>query len=402
MFDTMKKYLWVLKAISKLNLTTQKEVITNFLTAQKKYMPDKKTKAATDDILKCALCPNMCRFDCPVLQAAKSETYSPAGKARIAYLLEMDRFITDDAVNLMYVCAGCSACQKWCPFHFSVEDLLIGVRKDLIERGLVPKSLIDLKGSLVKNHTIYPEGTTSLGLSVKKADILYFAGCTVLNNAEHVAHATIETMEKAGINVTVLPEEWCCGAPLSMLGFDKDFRKFADHNTGAIKGRYKTLVCSCPDCTHIFKNVYPEMGISLNVEVVHTSEFLLRLVKEGKITFQEYKKEYVYHDPCILVRKLHIYEEPRALLSYIPGLTLKEAQYNKEETRCCGLGGMLKITNPEISSLITRERCAELRDISHSIVTTCPACEVAFGRMYDCEIVDVAELVLECMEDSHE
>ena len=133
--ETMRKYLWIIKAISKLKLSTQKDVITNFLTAQKKYLPEKKTHAAVDDILKCGLCPNMCRFDCPVLQAAQSETYSPAGKARIAYLLEMERYVSDDAVDLMYACCNCDACQKWCPFDFSVGDLLTGVRKDIVEKG---------------------------------------------------------------------------------------------------------------------------------------------------------------------------------------------------------------------------------------------------------------------------
>ena len=135
MFDTMRKYLWVIKAISKLKLSTQKDVITRFLTAQKKYIPEEKTHADVGDVLKCALCPNMCRFDCPVLQAAKSETYSPAGRARIAYFMEMGRLTSEDAVNLMYVCAGCSACQKWCPFDFNVGDLLTGVRKDIAEKG---------------------------------------------------------------------------------------------------------------------------------------------------------------------------------------------------------------------------------------------------------------------------
>ncbi|MBU7025992.1 MAG: (Fe-S)-binding protein, partial [Theionarchaea archaeon] len=336
MFDTMRKYLWVIKAISKLRLSTQKEVITNFLTAEKKYVPDN-TKADVSDILKCALCPNMCRFDCPVLQAAKSETYSPAGKARIAYFLEMGRFTSDDAVDLMYACAGCSACQRWCPFNFSVEDLLTGVRKDIIGKGLVPSSLMSLKENLVKNHTIYEGGTTSLGLTPKKADILYFAGCTTLNKTRKVADATLKILEKAGINFTALPEEWCCGAPLSILGFDKDFKKFAKHNTKMFKEEgYKTIVCSCPECAYIFKEVYPLIGLKMDADIVHTSQFLLTLVKEGKITLKERKEECVYHDPCALARRLHIYEEPRALLKYIPGLTLNEAQFTKEETRCCG------------------------------------------------------------------
>ena len=394
MFDTAKKYLWVLKAISRLNLSTQKEVVTKFLTAQKKYLPDEKTEADVKDILKCALCPNMCRFDCPVLQAAKSETFSPAGKARIAYLLEMERLVSEDAVNLMYACAGCSACQKWCPFDFSVDNLLQGVRKDILKRGMVPPSLLRLKETVEKTHTIYENGSTSLKLEQKEADILYFSGCTTLNKAQHIAFNTLDVAEKAGVNITVLPEEWCCGAPLSILGFDNAFKKFATHNKEVItKGGYKTIVCSCPECVYMFKNVYPEIGCDINADILHTTQYLLKLVKEGRITLKEHKKEYVYHDPCVLARKLNIYEEPRELLNLIPGLNLKEAQFNKENTHCCGMGGLLAVTNPEISLEIAKNRISQLEEASQTIVTACPTCEVAFKRVNNYQVLDVCELI---------
>jgi fumarate reductase (CoM/CoB) subunit B len=397
MFDTARKYLWVIKAISKLKLSTQKKVMTSFLTAHRKYVPEK-TLADCDSILKCALCPNMCRFDCPVLQAAKSETVSPSGKARIAYLMEMGRFMSDDAVALMYACAGCSACQMWCPFDFSVEDLLIGVRKDLIEKGLVPHSLVQFKENLVKNHTIYENGNTSLGLVPKEAGVLYFAGCTILNRQKEIADATIRILEKAGINFTVLPEEWCCGAPLSILGFDSDFKAIAGHN-GRQMNQYKTVVCSCPACAHIFKDVYTKIGSPLKPEILHTSQFLLRLVEEGKITLKECNKEYVYHDPCVLSRKLNICEEPRTLLKYIPGITLKEVQFSREDTRCCGMGGMLGFTNPEIAVTITRKRSGELKEVSNSIVTACPVCKLAFERVNANNVLDISEVVSEFIEE---
>lgn len=397
MLDTARKYLWVIKAISKLRLSTQKEVLARFLTAKKKYLPDEKVKAEVSDILKCALCPNMCRFDCPVLDAVKSETYSPSGKARIAYTLEMGRFSSEDAVNLMYACAGCDACRYWCPFDFSLEELLIGVRKDLIEKGLIPSSLVQIKENLVKNHTVYENGRTSLGLESRRADILYFAGCTALNKRREVAQATTEILEKAGIDYSVLPEEWCCGAPLSILGFDSDFKEVAEHNVNTFK-ECKTLVCSCPTCVHMFKEVYPKMGFPMKMEILHTSQFLLRLKKEEKITLNACNEEYVYHDPCILSRKLDICEEPRELLGSIPGLTLKEVQLNQKETRCCGMGGMLGFTNPEIALTIARKRGEVLREAGSAIVTACPVCELAFKRAGTGEILDISELILKVLK----
>lgn len=397
MMDTMRKYLWVIKAIAKLKMSTQKDVITRFLTAKKKYLPEEKTHANVGDIVKCALCPNMCRFDCPVLQAVKSETFSPAGKARIAYLLEMGRFQHEDAVNLMYACVGCDACKLWCPFEFSVEALLQGVRKDIVEKKLVPSRLMELKETLAKNYTVYESGSTSLGLE-KNGDYLYFAGCTVLNKTREIAEATIKILEKAGVDVAVQPEEWCCGAPLSILGFDADFKKFADRNTRVIKeGRYKTVVCSCPECVYMFKHLYPEMGFSLNAEVLHTTQILLTLAKEGEITFQELKKVYTYHDPCVLARKLHMCTEPRELLTSIPGLTLQETQFNAKETKCCGMGNMLPSTNPEISLSIAKDRSSALKEVSTSVVTACPTCKAAFKRN-NLDVLDVSELVLKCLD----
>jgi hypothetical protein len=126
MLDKVKKYSWLTGAIFKANLSTKRQILINFLTAKKKYVP----KAEVDSILKCALCPNMCRFDCPVLKVEKSEASSPAGKMRIAYLLETGKLeFSEDAIDLMYKDADCDACKQWCPFNFSVGELLVDVRK---------------------------------------------------------------------------------------------------------------------------------------------------------------------------------------------------------------------------------------------------------------------------------
>ena len=394
MLDRITNRLWIVKAISKLKLSTQSEIATRLLTSKKKYVTEE-GNANLDDILKCALCPNMCRFDCPVLQAAKSETYSPSGRARIAYLMERGRYKSDAAAELMYACAGCEACKQWCPFGFSVEDLLIGVRKDLNERGLTPPHLKRLKDDLAHSHTVYRDGVKSLNRGPREADTLYFAGCTTLNRMDRVAHATMKIMDRSGVNYDTLPEEWCCGAPLKILGYDDAFEEFERHNTEMIKG-YGTLVCSCPTCVHTFRMTY-RGGLSKDVEILHTSEYLLRLVRDGTVRLKRSDREVVFHDPCSLSRRLGIHGEPRDLLKRIPGLTLNETQLSKEATRCCGKGGLLGSTDPELSNSMARDRLADLKAAGGSIVTACPSCELAFKEAGG-EALDISEVVLESME----
>ncbi|RLI32074.1 hypothetical protein DRO66_11855 [Candidatus Bathyarchaeota archaeon] len=389
--EKLKKNLWIMKAISKQSLSTQKEIISRLLNSKKKYVKGG-GKADVDNILKCTLCPNMCRFACPVSVAGKSEMYSPSGRATIAYLYEREWYMDKDSIDLIYACGSCSGCEQWCPFGFSVEDLLIGVREELVDKNRVPTYLMRTRDNLVKNHTLYQDGVKSLETRTSKGETLFFSGCTTLNKTQNIAHATLKILDKAEVEYDTLDEEWCCGAPLSILGFMEDFKKFMKHNK-QILNDYKTLICSCPTCAYTFKEVYRQHGYPINIEVLHTSEYYLRLVKEGKIKFKQSNMEIVYHDPCVLARKMNCIQEPRELMNNIPGLTIKEPQNKGNKTWCCGKGGMLGITNPYLSKEITSKRVTELKAESNTIISACPICKLTLQEDQDIEVMDISEIL---------
>jgi Fe-S oxidoreductase len=84
------------------------------------------------------------------------------------------------------------------------------------------------------------------------------------------------------------------------------------------------------------------------------------------------------------------------VLNNISKLKLKEAYFNKKDTRCCGLGGVLGITAPEISLKIAKSRSSELKEVCGSTVTACPACEMALKAD---KVLDISEVVLRGMKD---
>ncbi|MFX1235935.1 MAG: hypothetical protein ACFFBY_15510, partial [Promethearchaeota archaeon] len=142
-FETLKKYKWVLPLINKADRETKATLLKNFRNKKKDYYPKGEYKADVDNLIKCMLCPNMCRFDCGTLQASQTETMSPAYKAKIAYYLSINRIDpTKDEnkqfIDLMYKCTNEENCKIWCPFDFSVVSLLESVRDDLNDKGLMP------------------------------------------------------------------------------------------------------------------------------------------------------------------------------------------------------------------------------------------------------------------------
>ena len=110
------KWDWLKDEISGFKMISKLPVVLKFLRG--------KTKGA-DYITKCTLCPNMCRHACPVGIVDGKETTSPSGKARIGFLVR-EGVLSESLENLypLYMCLSCGCCESWCPFDFSVSDIL--------------------------------------------------------------------------------------------------------------------------------------------------------------------------------------------------------------------------------------------------------------------------------------
>lgn len=90
--------------------------------------------------------------------------------------------------------------------------------------------------------------------------IAYFAGCTAQYYFPAVAKAAVEVMERNGMNV-YLPEQACCGMP-SLLEGDRKFTfeqaAFNLQKLGAAIDDGYDIVCSCPTCGYMLKDVIKE------------------------------------------------------------------------------------------------------------------------------------------------
>jgi Fe-S oxidoreductase len=139
------------------------------------------------------------------------------------------------------------------------------------------------------------------------------------------------------------------------MGYKEDFLKTAKQNMELIKeSGAKTLVTGCADCYHAFKVLYDQFGMKGDLEVLHNTEYLDRLIKAGKLkSTKKVVSSVTYQDPCGLGRKgepyIHaegkeipghmrlfdppkefrrgaygVYQPPRDVLKSIPGLKLTE------------------------------------------------------------------------------
>jgi heterodisulfide reductase subunit D len=101
----------------------------------------------------------------------------------------------------------------------------------------------------------------------------------------------------------------------------------------------------------------------------------MELVKDGKVPLQDVPMTVTYHDPCDLGRGARVFEEPRAVIRSIPGITFVELPRNRENCQCCGGGGNLEMIDAKLSAEIAKRKIEEVMNSgAEAVVTSCQQC----------------------------
>jgi len=313
----------------------------------------------------CSRC-GICIDACPLDFAAQINNVQPVYFIRDTRYNHLTQEVADN-------CLMCGRCVEACPVGLELTAIRQQVRK---------------KAETPGNHYFeYSKATEN----TKKVDIIYFAGCM-----SHLTPSIILSMKEifaqAGISYWFMDEEkgLCCGRPLRQLGYLQQSKELVLKNTQLIHSSgAKMLVTSCPICYHSFKDEY-----SLDIPVIHHSEYIEMLMNEHKLDLTHSDLEMVYHDPCELGRNCGMYDSPRHVLNKIGNLTPVESE--KGKSLCCGGSISNMAIEYDIQSKI-RNNALEVLTASQPevLVTACPLCKKTFGQNDKTKVKDIAEIVAE-------
>ena len=331
-------------------------------------------------------------------QCGKCDTVCPWNRVRKFYvrkIVNQAKFgVVPFEAEDIWLCTTCRNCVQRCPRGVEIIDVMRAVRRLLVPDGVVPASIPSLRSVMTSFASVgNPWGqepkdranwASEQGVPefAEGMEVLYFPCCypSYDPRLKKVAQATADLLKKAGVNFGILgSKEMCCGESIRKAGNEALFKRLARENIKTfIESGVKKIVVASPHCFHTFKNEYPEFKV--NFEVLHITQYLGQLIKEGRLKITgEYKKKVTYHDPCYLGRHNGIYDEPREILQKIPGLELKEMADARESSLCCGMGGgriwMETAKNERFSDI----RLKQAQDTGAEILATaCPYCITQF------------------------
>ncbi len=319
----------------------------------------------------------------------------------------------------MWLCVTCKACVDRCPRGVEIIDVWRALRKVIVEvgAGKVPDSLrVAVKniagvgnpqGEARENRADWAKGL-DVKTFTKGTEVLYFPCCYLAYDPQfqRVARATVNILKKADIDFGIMGAELsCCGESVRKAGNESVFQNLAQNNISVFNDTgVKKIVVTSPHCYHTFKNEYPELGGDF--EVIHFSQYLARLINEGRLKFtKELNKKVTYHDSCYLGRHNDVYDEPRQVLESIPGLELVEMYNLRNDSLCCGGGGGRIWEETKKGERFSDTRIEQALEAGANILAAaCPYCMVNFedsiltlAKGDAIEIKDIAELIQEAI-----
>jgi len=333
--------------------------------------------------------------------------------------------------DVLWSCTSCGACVQQCPVDIEHVDHIIDMRRyQVLVESNFPAQLNQLfKGLENKGNPWNMSPTSRLewadGLdfdvpvvgdsieSLDSVDWLFWVGCAGAyeDRAKKTTRAVAELLNIAGISFGVLGNgEACTGDPARRAGNEFVFQGLAQQNVETLTAaRAKKVVSTCAHCFNTLKNEYSQFGIEL--EVVHHTQLLNRLVREGRLTpvaegAGAKKRSITYHDPCFLGRHNQVYSPPRELLAILPGAEVVEMERNSERSFCCGAGGARMWMEENIGERINVNRTTEaVGTQADQIAVGCPFCRVMLSdgltalqangeAREEVEVLDVAQMLL--------
>ena len=318
----------------------------------------------------------LCMKECVMLK-----DYADCPKALFRDYLEhgyenMDRMIA-------YSCNECSQCTLKCPKEFDLKQNFMAMKAAYAEEndGLAPLEALQASDAgqikeCAEEYCTRVEGRVKPETEEepkvekkKKTKYVFVPGCTIpAYSPERVEQVLRHLKESLGDeNVGAMLQ--CCGKVTKMIG---ENGKFEERNKKAIdildEMGAEVIITICPSCFKVFKETAKNQRVIAYWDLMRN---LIGLPEGAKGVGENSDVVFNIHDPCATRNEVTHHESIRWILDEL-GYNWEEVERSGTNTRCCGVGGLVCSSNPELYERVYTRRVGDFNQ--DHIVTYCGSC----------------------------
>lgn len=206
--------------------------------------------------------------------------------------------------------------------------------------------------------------------------VALFSTCTVNYHGTEIGRATVQVLEKNGVEV-ILPEQQCCGMPYFDIGDVAAIKRKAEANLRVLEPWVRQgydVIAPVPSCSLMLKREYPELLKTETAKLVgertfDVCEYLMKLKREGHLNMEFIRRplKIAYQIPCHL-RDQNIGFKSKELME-LTGATVEVIE------RCSGHDGTwgVKAEFFDLSMKMARKVVSQVKEAQPDLVASdCP------------------------------
>ncbi len=277
---------------------------------------------------------------------------------------------------IAYSCNECRQCTLKCPKEFDLRSNFMEI-KEAYARDNQDEVLLDvLKDSddaqvkeCGEQYCTAVEGARKSTLKKKKTKYVFAPGCTVSAYTPEGVEKIVQHLKDCLGDENVGALLQCCGKVTKFLGEEA---RFQERNQKAVdildEMGAEVIITVCPSCFKVFQ------GTAKNQKVISYWDLMRNLIgvpEECKGIGKESDVIFNIHDSCVTREETTHHENVRWVLEQM-GYQWEEIEKNGKDTRCCGVGGMVCTSRPELYEKVYTRRAADFNQ--DHIVTYCGSC----------------------------
>lgn len=265
--------------------------------------------------------------------------------------------------DIAYSCMLCDLCTKKCPKNIDLKSTFYELRKQVKQNS--NKSLKDKNYNVVRFHqrnSFSPIFSKSSSLKNSKA--MFLPGCSLSSYDKNIVSKSYEYLKQYYKDISITFN--CCGKPTLAMGDINRFEKYYSKLDEMIeKNNIEEIIVACPNCYNTIGKHSKNIKITSIYEVISENGIPRDLENHYKSI------DIAVHDSCSVRRQSNIHDSIRNILNSL-GVNIIEFKNNRENTVCCGAGGMVGVTNRSLALEQMKNRGNETS--CNNIVCYCESC----------------------------
>ncbi len=313
---------------------------------------------------KCVGC-KLCMDNCPML-----DQYCNSPDELLTQIVEDQQV----AAIIPFSCALCGYCTQVCPQMVDLNKVFLELRMDIVKKNKgVPKAIPNRAVKFHQKNSFSKLFTTDAkGLDENEMKRVFFPGCALTAFSPELVIKIYDYLRDKLPGIGIMLN--CCGKPTHSMGDMEKFNKYyaTVQDTFDTNG-VEEIIVACQNCYKAIGKNSPRQRITSLWDIIAEVGIPKEKVNKGRETHTTF----AIHDPCPTRENSHIHDSVRKITQEL-GLKIKEMEFSRERTLCCGSGGMLGVTNSALALKQMNKRANQTEE--EYIISYCQECVESMRR----------------------